>query len=103
MLSPFTVRVQRNYATQSFTLYVWESRFPQHEPGEELSPLGYLVDQEAQRLMDDLYAAGVRPTEGRVTDEVKKAMEANLSDLRGILKDVLPAALKPPLVWHVDT
>lgn len=44
-----------------------------------------LRSRHAQQLMDDLYAAGIRPTEGKGSIGAVTAQEKHLQDLRGIL------------------
>jgi hypothetical protein len=61
----------------------------------EVPPNGVFVSTEsAQGLLNDLYNAGLRPTEERFRDGEAKAKEAHIADLQNIVKQVLPAALR---------
>ena len=60
---------------------------PAHEGVD--NPSFQLDLKEAQVLMDDLWASGIRPTEGRVTTGALKATERHLEDMRKIVFDHL--------------
>lgn len=62
-------------------------------PGVEVEPVGYLEQQDAQVLMDDLWSAGVRPTEGAGTAGSMAATKAHLDHMTRLLDQVLPLAL----------
>lgn len=68
----------------------------QGEPGQLVAPLYFLQMEDAQALADDLWRAGVRPTEGKVGDRTLEAQQENLKDLREIVGRLLPSALRSP-------
>ena len=47
--------------------------------------LTLLPPREAQQLMDELYAAGVRPSEGQGSAGAMKATERHLEDMRSLV------------------
>jgi len=54
-----------------------------------------MTDEEATRLMDDLWGAGIRPTEGVPKPSsagVIEAKDAHLGDMREIIRCLLPKA-----------
>ena len=53
-------------------------RFTAHDP------LLRMDDEAAQGLMDSLYAAGLRPSEGRYTVENVQSMQNHIDDLRKV-------------------
>ena len=68
------------------------------EPGTTFSPFARLDEDAAQKLMDSLWSAGLRPTEGRTSAGLAAAQEDHLKSLKGILEAVLPSALRGTLV-----
>lgn len=54
------------------------------EEAVRLEPFVIIGNVQAQVLMDDLWAAGVRPTEGRGSAGVMEAVQSHLKDLRNI-------------------
>lgn len=52
--------------------------------GEPIPPSLALVADAAQQLMDDLWQAGLRPTQGRQSEGQLAAMAAHLLDMRTI-------------------
>lgn len=50
-----------------------------HPPTVEMRP------EDAQRLMDDLWHAGLRPTQGKQSEGVTAAQQAHLNDMRAIV------------------
>lgn len=52
-----------------------------------------LCDTEAQQLMDDLYRAGVRPSEGQGSAGQLSATQAHLADMRKIASHKLKVEL----------
>jgi hypothetical protein len=65
---------------------VWKDR---GEPGTIVPPLFHLDLKASQELMDDLWASGVRPTEGRGSAGAMKAVQEHLLDMRTIAFDKL--------------
>lgn len=60
-------------------------------PGEEApSPTFALLENEAQELMDSLWTAGVRPTEGRGSAGQLGATERHLDDMRRLVFESRP-------------
>ncbi len=55
------------------------------ESNVEVSPTVSIGINEAQTLMDDLWAAGIRPTEGSGSAGSLRATERHLSDMRKIV------------------
>ena len=56
--------------------------FRKIEPGKIVEPITLLSYSAGQILMDDLWAAGVRPTEGTGSAGSLSATEKHLSDMR---------------------
>lgn len=54
------------------------------EEGLAYDPFASLNETQAQILMDDLWACGVRPTEGRGTAGQLQAVQYHLEDMRKI-------------------
>ncbi len=54
------------------------------EPGMMIEPTLHIGMDEAQTLMDDLWSAGLRPTEGSGSAGSLKATEKHLADMRKI-------------------
>lgn len=52
--------------------------------GKEVPPCMYLEAGECQLLMDELYATGFRPTEGKDSIGAMKATENHLEDMKKI-------------------
>ena len=63
------------------------------EPGMYQEPTGRITKQAAQVLMDDLWAAGLRPTEGTGSAGSLKATEKHLDDMRRIVAKKLDVSL----------
>ena len=55
----------------------------------EVGPTFHMDLKEAQVLMDDLWASGIRPTDGKATPGALKATERHLEDMRKIVFDHL--------------
>lgn len=66
------------------------------EPGTVSSPFARLTEDRAQELMDSLWSAGLRPTEGKASAGLAAAQENHLNHLTRILDKVLPVALRSP-------
>lgn len=58
-------------------------------PFGSASPTFTLDDAAAQRLMDDLWDAGLRPTQGKQSEGMFAAQSAHLADMRAIAFDRL--------------
>ena len=52
--------------------------------GSYLEPTFTLSDEDAQRLMDDLWNCGLRPAQGRQSEGVTAAQGRHLEDMRTI-------------------
>ena len=63
------------------------------EPGLFIEPTLRLSNTAAQTLMDDLWGAGLRPTEGSGSAGSLRATEKHLNDLRKIVGKQLDVAL----------
>lgn len=98
---PLTIGVYRNPAEGSYDIYAriqkdgqtWETTRPAEftikEPGTYSEPFLRLRPEEAQHLMDDLWVAGVRPTNGQGGPAQVEAMREHLGDLRAIVAKFL--------------
>jgi hypothetical protein len=108
MIHTMQLRVERSYASDSLNVYgrvpifggpvVVVDSFTTREvaEGERVRPFAYLEDSAAQRLMDDLWNAGLRPTEGKGSAGQLAATEAHLRTLQDLTKQILPVALRKP-------
>ena len=85
--TPASGSIIRSYATQ-MTL----QRVPDGEVCDPL-PLMHLDATAAQQLMDELWRAGIRPTDGGSTMGQYSAMQRHLNDMRKLAGK----ALKTPL------
>lgn len=56
-----------------------------YQPGSRIEPLFTLDKQAAQILMDDLWNAGIRPTEGSGSAGSLAATQVHLGDMRKIV------------------
>lgn len=54
------------------------------EPGTYCEPFAVLMETEAQQLIDELWACGLRPTEGSGSAGQSGAQQAHIADLRNI-------------------
>ncbi len=72
---------------------VSEVAFSEFKSGEIIPGSMYVPKNEIEGLMDDLWRAGVRPTEVGTAGHVA-AVQAHASHLERILDKVLPSALK---------
>lgn len=66
----------------------------QSTPGLESPPLYCIEQSDAQVLMDDLWNAGVRPTEGAGTAGSMAVVQTHLAHVTDLLDTVLPYALR---------
>ncbi len=69
--------------------------FEAHIPGSMTEPSLRIDISEAQILMDDLWNAGIRPTEGTGSAGSLKATENHLSDMRSIVESAMGIELNP--------
>jgi hypothetical protein len=53
-----------------------------------------LTNDNAQTLIDDLWQAGLRPTEGTGSAGALRAVERHLDDYRKLVEKILPKVLK---------
>ena len=65
----------------------WRYTVPADGPGPEAYIR--LSIEDAQMLMDKLYDCGLRPTQSHGSPGQIQAMEANLNDLRGLVKSLM--------------
>lgn len=66
------------------------------EEGSISRPQMFLRDEQAQRLMDQLWDCGLRPTEGKGSAGALAATEAHLSDMRTFATKLLNHKLTMP-------
>lgn len=59
-------------------------QFEKREPGAFYDPAFRLSMEDAQALMDQLWAAGLRPVEGRQSQGMAQAQARHLEDMRQI-------------------
>lgn len=59
------------------------------EPGAYCEPFAVLSQTEAQQLVDELWACGIRPTEGSGSAGQSGAQQAHIDDLRKITNRLL--------------
>jgi hypothetical protein len=62
------------------------------KPGEYVDPTLRLQPEEAQRLMDELWTCGLRPTEGSGSAGAMSATQKHLADMQLIAMSALEAA-----------
>lgn len=66
----------------------------EHDDFREERPASIkLLDERAQQLIDDLWSAGLRPTQGRQSEGVTAAQARHLDDMRAIVADKLKVTL----------
>lgn len=93
----FRLRVAREpYQFDQVNCYLWDfdvsglRRAKKVVEGDRIEreqfvePTFRIPAESAQRLMDDLWAAGFRPTEGRQSEGVTVAQSRHLDDMRAI-------------------
>lgn len=66
-----------------------DGSFVQPDPGTAVDASLRLERDAAQVLMDDLWASGIRPTEGTGSAGSLKATQAHLEDMRKLVFDYL--------------
>jgi hypothetical protein len=67
------------------------------EHGREIKPLFNLQPDAAQQLMDDLWRAGLRPSEGSGSAGSLKATERHLDDMRMLVFALAPSKMQAAL------
>lgn len=87
------VEVDKRAQEIRFARFQWETL-----PEGSLTPDGvgfHLPQSSAQRLMDDLWRHGLRPTNGEPSSATTAAMEAHIADLRAMVQNLLQERAKP--------
>lgn len=86
------IYTQPNFACRSIDLYfkhagAWgvSVAFSQIDAGDQPPVTCSLDDQEAQALMDRLWACGLRPTEGKGSAGALAATERHLQDMQRLV------------------
>ncbi len=86
------IRAFKNYAYNATELFVRDAEgafgtftFEKLPPGSAGPRAALLKDGDAQRLMDDLWDSGFRPTEGSGSAGAMGAVQEHLKDLRRIV------------------
>lgn len=106
-IEPFEVRADRDIRRRGVTLWVqfnapqemprlltWSGAVVSSDPGVMFDAPPLLTDTAAQQLMDDLWRAGLRPTEGAGSAGSLAATQKHLDHISRILDGVLPRALR---------
>ena len=96
-MSRFIVSVQKNWPMNSVELHLYERQHDgkisvikgvqteNQDPAEAIDDVPFhLTMESAQSLMDDLWNAGIRPTDTRDRSETVKAMLNHIEDLRKV-------------------
>lgn len=90
------IGAQRTYARNGIDIYIWRNgniqqdrvqsaapiQFEEIDTSVSTDPAATIRIEEAQRLIDDLWNAGLRPTHARATDETVAAQKAHIADLK---------------------
>jgi hypothetical protein len=84
-------RLMRDMGRDGFTLYDTRAA---RLPGEHYGAMALLGHTDAQVLIDDMWSAGVRPTEGAGTAGSMAATQNHLEHVMRLLDTVLPKALR---------
>ena len=96
MLHSDSIAVHCRDGNQAATGLTFES----YTPGEYVRPFLQLTNPEAQKLADQLWSAGIRPSQGHNSEGVTAAQERHLTDMRAIafakLNIDTPSLLKEP-------
>lgn len=90
-------RETRRGPRASGVAYAQELEFKDRPPEDEglnVQPAFTLRMEEAQRLMDQLWDCGLRPTEGTGSAGAMAATQRHLEDMRKLVQQVLPCALQ---------
>jgi hypothetical protein len=81
------------FQCQGGKLYAGEGiQYHEVPKGHQIIPTAYLNRSMAQQLMDELYRAGVRPTEAADNAGELKGTKAHLADMRRLVFDA-PGAI----------
>lgn len=86
------IEVRLGDKDDSGKLFVANVTFVEHEDGSFVNPALRLQVPEAQKLMDELWNCGVRPSEGAGSVGQLAAVQAHLQDMRTLLFDVIDKA-----------
>lgn len=85
------LRAVQNYSSDWIDLYGWDNgvvattlTMTAHPDGAYSEPFTRLNRADAQELIDSLWNAGLRPTQGRQSEGVTTAQAAHLTDMRAI-------------------
>ena len=100
------IRVMKNFRADSFGIFIdWYRNpdnyltvkeplnFVKRELYEETPPVCRLSETAAQQLMDDLWACGLRPSEGRGSAGQLAAVQEHLKDMKIIVSKKLGVEL----------
>ena len=81
-------RAQLNIARRSVDLFDFAegSGLDARTPGEEIKAIAYLNDWEAQVLLDDLWAAGIRPSRGVASAGALDEAHEHIETLRRMVR-----------------
>lgn len=85
MTSHYRSRIELTALTEDGTACAEPPTFRPREDGEFVAPTMVINFDAAQVLMDDLWAAGIRPTEGAGSAGSLLATERHLNDMRAIV------------------
>lgn len=94
MKTKTVIRVEKSIQRQAISLFVSKGKalavdlvFREHDPDCCLAwePTMNIQETEAQVLMDDLWAAGLRPTEGSGSAGAIAAVKFHLEDMRKLV------------------
>lgn len=90
--SEIKVRAAREFMSDSLSIYVKDGRYhcvdvvmQEKAPAEYVPPAMTISANAAQTLMDDLWAAGIRPTEGAGSAGALAATQKHLEDMRTLV------------------
>lgn len=84
-----------NEKTRTYTeIGAVATEFTQEDVNQQVEPMFFMNGAQAQGLMDSLWNAGIRPSEGHGSAGQKAALENHLAHVSDILQTVLPAAIR---------
>ena len=100
---PVKIRAEKSWCRNAIELLITDPSFPRNgevkvitsmigetqREGTLCEPSAILKFQEAQVLMDDLWQAGLRPTEGTGSAGAMKAVENHLKDMRTLVSKIM--------------
>jgi len=91
MFERMEIRCSRNFSFRGITVHMFVKdmcvkplELISIQPNVCPDPITTLRDQEAQQLMDDLWMAGIRPSEGSGSAGSLKATQNHLEDMQKI-------------------